>query len=72
MVPALCNMAMHREGAIRFLMKLLNDDEVKVDAMIALGNLRVLQARARIEVFLKHNDSWVRQQAKRAILKIDR
>jgi HEAT repeat protein len=72
MVPALCNMVMHRERAITLLMKLLDDDEVKVQAMIALGNLRVLQARARIEVFLKHNDSWVRRQAKRAILKIDR
>jgi HEAT repeat protein len=65
-------MVVHRERAIALLMKLLDDDEVKVQAMIAPGNLRVPQARARIEVFLKHNDSWVRQQAKRAILKIDR
>jgi HEAT repeat protein len=71
-VPALCNMVMHRERAIALLMKLLDDDEVKVQAMIALGNLRVSEARPRIEVFLRHNDSWVRQQAQRAISKIDK
>src|SRR5262249_14407375 len=72
LVPALCNMVAHREQAIEILMKLLDDEDLKVQAMIALGNLRILQARPKIEPFLRHSDSWVRQQAKRALLKIDK
>lgn len=69
---ALCNMQEHRDQAIQLLLDLLRDKDVGVQAMIALGNLHVKRARAKIEAFLRDQDSWVRQEAKRALAKIDK
>jgi hypothetical protein len=71
-VGALCNMKAHRDRAIEALLGFLQDEDLGVQAVIALGNLRVRKARPRIEPFLKHSDSWVRQQTKRALAKIDK
>jgi len=69
---AFCNMQKHRNQAIQLLLDLLDDKDVRVQAMIALGNLRVKSAQIKIEAFLCDQDSWVRQQAKRALAKIDK
>jgi HEAT repeat protein len=54
------------------LIDLLEDDEVAGHAIIALGKLRVKEARRRIEQFLNHPMPWVRTEAKRALERIDR
>lgn len=71
---ALCNMHANRERIVRQLMELLGDKDKGVanSAMIALGNLRVKEARPKIEAFLRDPDSWVRQKAKQALAKIDK
>ncbi len=72
LLHALCNMREHREQAVHLLMDSLADDKIGVQAMIALGKLRVKKARVGIERFLKDLDPWVRQEAKRALAKIDK
>lgn len=69
---ALCNMKKHREQAVQHLIQLLDDSDVGVAAMMALGKLRVKAARSRVESFLKDPDPWVRREAKRALAKIDK
>jgi len=58
--------------AIPILIALLEDDDVAVSAMIALGKLKERSARPLVEKFLTHPDSWVRQEAKKALARIDR
>jgi HEAT repeat protein len=71
-VEALVGMRIHRNRAVAALMGFLDDKDLATQAVIALGNLRVPEARPRIEPFLKHPDPWVRQQTKRALAKIDK
>jgi hypothetical protein len=71
MVPALVNMPQNRDRAVEALVEFLKDDDLKVQAMICLGSLRVTGARSAIEEFTRHPDSWVRQQAKRALQKLE-
>jgi len=54
------------------LMELLKDEEVNGHAIIGLGKLRATAARIYIEPFLKHGKSWIRNEAKKAIARIDR
>jgi hypothetical protein len=54
------------------LLDLLNDEEVAGHAIMALGRLKSKEARPAIERFLSHKKSWIRQEAKRAIGKIDK
>jgi len=65
-------MKTHRDHAIAALMDFLEDEDLATQAVIALGNLRVREARPRIEPFLKHPDSWVRKEAERALAKIQK
>jgi hypothetical protein len=58
--------------AIPLLISLLEDKDVATDAMIALGKLKATEARPKVEAFLSHPDSWVRQKAKSAMKKIDK
>jgi HEAT repeat protein len=51
---------------------LIDDHDVGVSAMIALGKLKAHTARPLVERFLAHPDSWVRQEAKKALARIDR
>ena len=71
-VNALCNMKANRPRAVAALTGFLTDEDIEVEAMMALGALHVREARPQIASFLEHSDSWVRQQAKRALAKIDR
>ena len=54
------------------LVNLLDDDEVVGHAVIALGKLRANAARSHIEPLLAHPKAWVRKEAKRALLRIDK
>jgi HEAT repeat protein len=72
LATALCNMKKHREQAVRHLIQLLDDADVRVTAMMALGKLRVKAARSRVESFLEDPDPWVRREAKQALAKIDK
>ena len=73
-VRGLANMKLNRERAIAALIELLTDGDAGVQnqSFITLGRLRVKEARHLIEPFLRSKDSWVRQQAKRALAKIDK
>ncbi|CUU37284.1 HEAT repeats [Armatimonadetes bacterium DC] len=49
------------------------DDGVAIQAALAAGRLGLQSAREKIaQRFLNHRDSWMRQQAKRALAKLDR
>lgn len=67
---ALANMKDPR--AVKVLRDLLADEEVAGHAVIGLGKLRAKEARAGIEPFLEHSKKWVRDEAKKALKKIDR
>ena len=54
------------------LIKLLDDENLAGYAIMALGRLKIQEARPAIERFLTHSKSWVRREAKRALAKIDR
>lgn len=54
------------------LLYLLEDDEVVGHAVSALGKLRVAKARSRIEPLVEHPKAWIRQEARKALLRIDR
>ena len=72
LAQALANMRDERERAIAVLRELLTDDDaVAINAVIALGELRAEEARAEIEPFLEHEEAWVRQEAKKALRKLD-
>lgn len=54
------------------LLELLEDDEVSLMAMSALGKRKATVARPKLEGFLKHPDSSLRKEAKKALEKLDR
>lgn len=72
LVWGLGKMKKHREQAVKYLLEAINDKDVAVNAMIALGNLKVKEAREVVERFLDDKDSWVRSEAKKALAKIDK
>ena len=66
---ALANMKNPR--AVDVLLSLLDDDEIAGHALIALRKLAPPEAREAIEQFVDHPKTWVRNEAKRALKKID-
>jgi HEAT repeat protein len=56
--------------AVDVLLELLNDDEVAGHAVMALGNLGERKARPAVEQFLEHPKPWVREEAKKALVKL--
>lgn len=60
-------------SAIPYLLQLLSAKEqlVQGTAITVLGELRAYETRSAIEPFLKHESSWVRNEAKKSIKKID-
>ncbi len=54
------------------LINLLDDDEVAGHAIIGLGKLKSKKAHQAIERFLHHPKTWVRNEAKKALAKIDK
>jgi len=70
MLPlALSNMK--DERAIGVLIQLLADGEIAGHAITVLGNLKAKQAKPLIEKFLTSPEPWVRQEAKKALKKIE-
>ncbi len=53
------------------LIRLLEDEEVAGHAIIALGKLKSKKALSEIKKFLNHQKSWVRNEALKAIKKIE-
>ncbi len=72
LAPALANMKDPR--AIDVLIELLGDEEVAGHALWAVRKLGKKAARARPDIapFLSHPKTWVRNEAKRALAKIDK
>ncbi len=54
----------------RVLLELLDDPTVAASAIEALGKMKFVEARERIERLLDHSDTNVRNQAKRALKRI--
>jgi HEAT repeat protein len=72
-VLALGNMSASLAPRVRdVLVGLLADDEVAGHALIALGKLADPETRDAIEPFTNHGKPWVRTEAKKALLRIDR
>jgi hypothetical protein len=63
---------MKNPSAVDVLIELLNDEEVAGHALIALQRLAPQKARPHIERFLTHPRTWWRNEAKRALAKIDK
>ncbi len=57
--------------AVDVLIGLLNDEKVVGHAIIALGKLTAVKARPYLLPFVKHPKVWIRQEAKKALNKID-
>ena len=62
---------MKKRAAVDVLIELLADDEVVGHAIIALRKLKADKARPAIERLQDHPEAWVRQEAKKALAKLD-
>jgi hypothetical protein len=62
---------MKNPKAVKVLIGLLDDEDVNGHAVIALGKLKVREALPLLEPFLQHPKTWIRNEAKRAIKKIE-
>ena len=58
--------------ALSILVDLLKDEEISGHAIIGLGKLGAAPARPYLEPFLDNSKSWIRNEAKKAIARIDR
>lgn len=58
--------------AVGVLIELLDDEEIAGHAVYALCLLAPPEARSAIERFVDHPKTWVRNEARRALLKIDK
>jgi len=54
------------------LVELLDDEEIAGHALIALRKKALPEARSAIEPFVEHPKTWIRNEARRALAKIDR
>ena len=65
--------SLDRERAVDVLIEMLADDEVSGHAVTALGKLKVQKARPYIEHVLAHHpQAWVRKEAKKALVKLNK
>jgi len=58
--------------ALDVLTKLLEDPQLAGYAVIALGQLKDPRARPAVEPFLDHPISWIRQEARKSLKRIER
>jgi HEAT repeat protein len=63
---------MKNPKAVDALIELLDGETGVLPALEALGKLKAVKARTKIERFLTSKDSDLRAEAKRALAKIDR
>ncbi len=59
------------QQAVPLLIELLEDDEVVGHAVAALGTIKAPEARPYLVKLVTHPRTWVRNEVKKAILKID-
>ena len=57
--------------AVDRLIAYLDDPELAVESIIALGNLKESRALEHIKPFREHPDSWVREKVQRAVRKLE-
>ncbi len=62
---------MHDPRATDVLIEMLDDDDVAGHALLPLGRRRAHHARDKIVRFLTDERAWVRNDAKRALAKLD-
>ncbi|MDQ4044637.1 MAG: HEAT repeat domain-containing protein [Chloroflexota bacterium] len=67
---ALGNMGKSRDRVLPVLLAQLDDDVVAPYAVMGLGKLKAPEARAAVERFVDHPESWVRNEAKKALAKL--
>ncbi len=60
------------QDAVDDLMELLDDEDLRLPAMIALAKLRSRKAQQRIALFLDDSDPNVRREARMAMKKLER
>ncbi|MFB0537483.1 MAG: HEAT repeat domain-containing protein [Anaerolineae bacterium] len=70
LAPALANTKHPR--AVEVLIELLDDEEIAGHAVYALRLLAPPEARSALERFVDHPKTWVRNEARRALAKIDK
>ena len=58
---------MENPSAVAVLMGLLEDEQTVGHAVMALGKLKAVAARARLESLTQHPTEWVREEAKKAL-----
>jgi HEAT repeat protein len=58
--------------AIPFLISCLDDEDITGHVVIALGKLKAIEALDEIKRLSNHEKSWIRQEVKRAIRKIEK
>jgi hypothetical protein len=63
---------MKNPNAQDILIGLLEDDEVAGHAVVGLGKLRSKKAIPEIERFQTHPKSWIRKEAKKALVRIEK
>lgn len=69
---ALAMANMKNPSAIDILHTLLDDEEVAGHAIIALGKLKSGRSVSNIERFLDHPKTWIRNEAKKALIRIEK
>lgn len=69
-VTALGNMVRARQQVVQLLLQLLDDEEVAPYAVMGLGKLRAGEAKAAVERFLEHPETWVRKEAKKSLARM--
>ena len=67
---ALGNMKSPR--AVKVLINLLDDEQVYGHALMALRKLAPVEAKDAVEQFVNHPKTWVRNEARRALAKIEK
>ena len=63
---------MKNPAAADLLIALLSDAEIAGHAIMGLRRLRAAKARSNIEPFLNHPDTWVREEARKALAGISK
>lgn len=69
---ALALAKVHDPRAADVLIGLLDDDEMAGHAILGLRKLRAAKARPYIEPFLNHPNTWIRNEAKKAMATFDK
>lgn len=65
-----CYAKVYKDESVPHLVKLLDDDSILAETIVALGNTKSPDAKIYIEKYINSSDSWIRQKAKAALKKI--